>query len=197
MGLLIHFFREAVAEVRACTIITESQRTHVLDIVEKRWKWMRKPIHGFAVSVHPAYKSPATCNDIELWSDRLAYMLHVAPVEEHNVLLEELGCYADQGGHAAFASLICWRRDSLVKPLFWWENFGYALQTLQPIALRVLAQDCSSGTCERIWSAYSLIHTKVQNWLSTPQVERLIYCRTNLRMMQGMLSMSSPKQVNY
>ena len=137
MGLLVHFFREAVAEVRACTIIIESQRTHVLDIVEKRWKWMCKPIHGFAASVHPAYKSPTICNDIELRSDRLAYMLHVAPEEHHNAILEELGCYADQRGHTAFASPTCWRRDSLVKPLFWWENFGYALQTLQPIALRV------------------------------------------------------------
>ena len=157
---------------------------------------MHKPIHGFAASVHPAYKSPLVCSDIELRSDRLAYMLRIVPVEEHNAILEELGCYADQRGHVAFASPICWKRESLLKPLFWWDNFGFALQSLQPLAVRLLAQDCSSGACERNWSAYSLIHTKIRNRLSTRQLERLVYCRTNLRMMQAILSMSSPKQVN-
>ena len=116
LGLLTHFFR-----------------------VEKRWKWMHKPIHGFAALLHPAYKSLATCNDRELLSDCLEYMVHNVPVDSHNALLEEMGCYVDQRGHVAFASPTCWRRESLVKPLFWWENFGYALENLQPYALCVLA----------------------------------------------------------
>lgn len=195
LGLLTHFFRAAVEEVKACTSIIEDQRMQILTIAEKRWKWMHKPIHGFAALLHPAYKSLATCNDRELLFDRLEYMVHNVPVDSHNALLEEMGCYVDQRGHVAFASPTCWRRESLVKPLFWWENFGYALETLQPYALRVLAQDCSSGACERNWSAYSLIHTKIRNKLSTRQLERLIYCRTNLRMMRAILSMGSPKQV--
>ena len=162
--------------------------------MEKRYQWMHKPIHGFAGLLHPAYKTPALCNDRELLSDRLQYMHRVVPVENHNALLEEVGCYMDQRGHVAFASPTCWRRESLVKPLFWWENFGYALETLQPYALRVLAQDCSSGACERNWSAYSLIHTKIHNKLSTRQLERLIYCHTNLQMMRAILSMGSQKQ---
>lgn len=195
LGLLAHFFRGAMEEVKACTSITEEQRTHILDIADKRWKWMHKAIHGFAALLHPAYKSPAVSNDMEFRSDRLEYMDRVVPVESHNALLEKMGCYVDQRGHKAFLSPTCWRRESLVKPLFWWENFGYALATLQPYALRVLAQDCSSGACERNWSAYSLIHTKIRNKLSTKQMERLIYCRTNLRMMRAIISMTTPKQV--
>ena len=48
MGLLVHFFRGAIAEVRACDVITESQCADILGLAEKRGKWMRKPIHGFA-----------------------------------------------------------------------------------------------------------------------------------------------------
>ena len=195
LGLLTHFFRGAVEELKACTSIGEDRRDQILIIAEKRWKWMHKPIHGFAALLHPAYKSPTICNDRELLSDRLEYMLRIVPVESHNALLEDMGCYVDQRGHMAFASPTCWRRESLVKPLFWWENFGYPLQNIQPYALRVLSQDCSSGACERNWSAYSLIHTKLRNKLSTRQMERLIYCRTNLRVIKAMLTMGSPKQV--
>ncbi|KAH7299309.1 hypothetical protein KP509_24G004800 [Ceratopteris richardii] len=41
-----------------------------------------------------------------------------------------------------------------------WQNFGFAFTTLFTYALKVLSQDCSSGACERNWSAFSLIHTK-------------------------------------
>lgn len=196
MGLLVHFFRAALVELEACTDITFDERAQIMEIAQKRWRWMHKPIHGFAALVHPAYKSPLVCTDRELRQDRDAYMLRAVPVDEHNAFLEELGCYVDQRGQTSFSSPTCWRRESLVKPLFWWDNFGYGLEHLQPIALRVLAQDCSTGACERNWSSYSLIHTRIRNRLSTRQLERLVYCRTNLRMMQGILSMGSPKQVS-
>ena len=75
-------------EVRTSTNIMEELRMQILTIAEKRWKWMHKPIHGFAAILHPAYKSPTVCNDIELRSDRLEYMLKTVPVESHNALLE-------------------------------------------------------------------------------------------------------------
>ncbi|KAH7433983.1 hypothetical protein KP509_07G095800 [Ceratopteris richardii] len=56
--------------------------------------------------------------------------------------------------------------------------------------------DCSSGACEMNWSAYSLIHTKIRNKLSTKQLERLIYCRSNLRMLRTMHQMPMARQVN-
>ena len=71
LGLLTHFFRAAIEEVKACTSIIKDQRKQILTIAEKRWKWMHKPIHGFAALLHPAYKSLATCNDRELLSNRL------------------------------------------------------------------------------------------------------------------------------
>ena len=119
LGLLTYFFRAAVEEMKVCTSIGDAHHDEILNIAEKRWKWMHKPIHGFAALLHPAYKSPALC---KLLSDRLQYMQRIVPVESHNALLEEMGCFVDQRGHVAFASPTCWRRESLVKPLFWWDN---------------------------------------------------------------------------
>ena len=147
--------------------------------------------------MHPAYKSPVVATDVEMKAGLHSYLLTALPIENHTTLLQELISYNDERGGAAFLSPTCWRRESMVQPLFWWETFGYILGTLQPLALRVLAQDCSSGACERNWSAYSLIHTKLRNRLSTRQLERLVYCRTNLRMVRAMHDMNSARQVKF
>ena len=110
---------------------------------------MHKPINGFAPLVHPAYKLSTIATDMDLLIDRDAYLPITLPIEEHTTLLQQLISCDNQRGGAAFASPTCWRRESLVKPLFWWEIFGYMLGTLQHLALRVLAQDCSSSACER------------------------------------------------
>ena len=50
--------------------------------------------------------------------------------------------------------------------------------------MRVLSQDCSSGPCERNWSTWALFHTKKRNKFTTPQLERLVYCHCNLRLLE-------------
>ncbi|KAH7293828.1 hypothetical protein KP509_28G044500 [Ceratopteris richardii] len=196
LGLLIHIMRRAMEEIRECTLVTEDQRGEVLEITMRRWTWMHRPIHGFAGLLHPAFKSPQLYDDVEVLSDRLQYMSRVVPIHLHNDMLEQINCYMDERGNPAFLSPTCLDRESMVKPLFWWQNFGFSFTTLCTYALKVLSQDCSSGACERNWSAFALIHTKVRNRLSPEQMEKLIYCRTNLRMLQNIPNMETLKQVN-
>ena len=113
LGLFVHFFRAAVAELRVCSVIDNSQRAQILQIADKRWKWMHKPIHGFAALVHTAYKSPAIASDTELLTDRDAYLAKALPMGEHTTILEQLICYTNQSGGPAFASPTCWRREFL------------------------------------------------------------------------------------
>ena len=87
-------------------------------IVNRRWRWMHRPIHGLTALLHLAYKSPALFTDIELLEDRDAFMPKIVPEDEQGIFLEELISYNDQRGRAAFASPTCWKRESLVKPLF-------------------------------------------------------------------------------
>ncbi|KAH7290338.1 hypothetical protein KP509_30G043200 [Ceratopteris richardii] len=196
LGLLIHMMRRAIDDIRAATLVTTEQVNEVLEVTLRRWTWMHRPIHGFAGLLHPAFKSPALYTDIELLSDRLSYMSRVIPSHLHNEMLEQISCYLDERGNSAFTFPSCWDRASMVKPLFWWQNFGFSFSTLSTYAIRVLSQDCSSGACERNWSAFSLVHTKVRNRLSPEQMEKLIYCRTNLRMLENIPNMETLKQVD-
>lgn len=176
-------------------MLEEERRGQILLAIDTRWSWMKRPIHGFAALLHPAYNAPNIFTNSKILDARTLFMGEVVPLELHDKLLEDTIKYSDRRGGAAFASPSCWKRESLLKPLFWWETYGYALPTLQKMALRIVAQDCSSGACERNWSSYSLIHTKIRNRLATRQLERLVYCRSNLHMIHAMHSMSSARQV--
>lgn len=100
---------------------------------------MKRPIHGFAALLHPAYKDASLFTDQRLLEDRDIYYPKVVPEEKHGMFLQEVINYNDQRG-TAFSSSVCWKRESMVKPLFWWESFGYQLPILQKVALRTLAQ---------------------------------------------------------
>ncbi|MCO5566898.1 hypothetical protein L7F22_020581 [Adiantum nelumboides] len=198
LGLLYHMMEQAIKEIEEITILDGEPPAGWDDIVylaRKRWDWMKRPIHGFAAIFHPAFKNPDLFMDTKLNEDRQAYLGKVLPEGKHGDFLQELINYSDQRG-TAFTPSVCWKRESLVKPLFWWESFGFQVPTLRKVALRILAQDCSAGACERNWSAYSLVHTKIRNKLSTRQLERLIYCRSNLRMLRTMHEMPMARQVN-
>ncbi|MCO5580409.1 hypothetical protein L7F22_034275 [Adiantum nelumboides] len=69
----------------------------------------------------------------------MKYLPKVLKEELQGEFLQEVINYGDQRS-TAFASAVCWKRDSLVKPLFWWESFGYQMPHIQGVALRVLGQ---------------------------------------------------------
>jgi hypothetical protein len=59
-----------------------------------------------------------------------------------------------------------------------WPRHGI---TLQGCALRIVSQCCSSSGCEKNWSTFALIHTKVRNRLSYKKLYKLVYVNYNLR----------------
>ena len=134
LGLLVHFMRQAKAEMDACTLLQAHEKTDLMDIVEARYQWMIRPIHGLAALLHPAYKSPSLSTDMELLAARDNLMPIVLEEEKHMYFLQEMINYNDQRGGPAFAFPSTWKREYMVKPLFWWESFGYSHPHLQRVA---------------------------------------------------------------
>ena len=64
----------------------------------------------------------------------------------------------------------------------WWNNYGDEGPHLQKIAVKVLSQTCSSSGCERNWSTWSLIHTKLHNRLAIKKLHKLVYVHYNVRL---------------
>jgi hypothetical protein len=65
----------------------------------------------------------------------------------------------------------------------WWFTSGSVGKLLPRIARRILAQVVSSSSCERNWSSYSFVHSKMRNRLLSSRAEDLVYVYTNLRVL--------------
>jgi hypothetical protein len=59
-----------------------------------------------------------------------------------------------------------------------WMLFGSSTLNLTKLALRLVSQCCSSSGCERNWSTFALLHTKVRNHLSHKKLNKLVYMST-------------------
>jgi hypothetical protein len=51
--------------------------------------------------------------------------------------------------------------------------FGGDTPNLQKLTLHIVSQCCSSNGCERNWSTFALIHTKVRNKLSYKKIAQV------------------------
>jgi hypothetical protein len=72
--------------------------------------------------------------------------------------------------------------DHNTSPSSWWAMFGSKTPTLQCVAKRLLAQCVSSSGCERNWSTFAFIHTKLCNILGYKRLHELVFVNYNLRL---------------
>ncbi|MCO5565101.1 hypothetical protein L7F22_018772 [Adiantum nelumboides] len=101
IGLLHHFMEEASKEIEASTILDgpidgsrdvledTPKRDDIVYLVKKLWEWMKRPIHGFAALLHPAYKKPSLFSDQVLNEERMKYLPKVN-VDECKLSVETL-----------------------------------------------------------------------------------------------------------
>jgi hypothetical protein len=59
--------------------------------------------------------------------------------------------------------------------------FGYSTPALQKLAIRLVSQCASAIGCERNWSTFAFIHSKVHNCLTYEKLHKLVYVNYNLR----------------
>ncbi|WVZ79531.1 hypothetical protein U9M48_027100, partial [Paspalum notatum var. saurae] len=72
--------------------------------------------------------------------------------------------------------------DRNTPPAAWWAIFGGDTPVLQRVARRLLSQCVSSSGCERNWSTFAYIHTKLRNRLSHKKLDKLVFVNYNLRL---------------
>jgi hypothetical protein len=64
--------------------------------------------------------------------------------------------------------------------------FGYSTPALQKFAIRLVSQCASATGCERNWSTFAFIHTKVRNRLNYEKLHKLVYVNYNFRIQNSM-----------
>ncbi|KAH7421084.1 hypothetical protein KP509_13G039800 [Ceratopteris richardii] len=193
LGLLYPMFHEMHASIQICTYISDDRRETILQIVDSRLEYMQCPIHGIAALLHPLYKEPEWMHNPDLLAAHDQYLGRTLNIDMQVQFDRDFICYMTSVG-PAFSRPTVFNRDIWKSPVDWWETYGYSTPVVTTIALRVLSQDCSVSARERNWSAYSLIHTKLRNRLSTQQFQNLVYCRANLKVAHNLKTMRRPIQ---
>lgn len=72
-----------------------------------------------------------------------------------------------------------WESAKHLDPSTWWEGLCFN-EPLNPIAGQILQIPPSSAACERNWSEFGNVHTKLRNRLSGDRVQKLVYVHSNL-----------------
>jgi len=72
--------------------------------------------------------------------------------------------------------------DHRTSPAAWWATFGGDTPVLQRVARHLLSRCAASSGCERNWSTFAYIHTKLRNRLSHQKLDKLVFVNYNLRL---------------
>ena len=147
---------------------------------EARWKLMRTDLH-FA----GALLNPFLVNVVELQNNGEAkwalnrVLLKMCELMELNFMdaVNKLTEFQERTGPFDPIDEAPDVTQGKMKPHQWWNLVG--ANVLPKIAKRILSQTCSASSCERNWSMYSFVHSKVRNRLATAKAEALVYIYSN------------------
>ncbi|MCO5579334.1 hypothetical protein L7F22_033189 [Adiantum nelumboides] len=161
-----------------------------------RWDWFHRPIHAVAHLLRPLWRSEEQYENEELEQGLQVYFLTWVAGDVQMLRRLEDDLFLFRNRSHSFGRPTTEFRETQLQPVSWWEKYGSCAPTLKRLAVRILSQDYSLGPCERNWSTWVLFHTKKRNRLSTAQLERLVYCHCNLRLLDHTTTSPEPRQVN-
>ncbi|KAL3019145.1 hypothetical protein AAZX31_05G066300 [Glycine max] len=161
-------------------------------ILIDRWTKSSTPLHCLAHSLNPRYYSHKWLSedsnrvppyqDLELTRERLKYFKRLfLDVDVRRKVNIEFANFSD--GREGFDDLDSLNDRGQMDPKAWWLVHGVNAPILQKVALKLLAQPCSSSCCERNWSTYSFIHSLKRNKMAPHRAEDLVFVHSNLRLL--------------
>lgn len=120
--------------------------------------------------------------DMELTRERLkCFKRFFLDVDVRRKVNIEFANFSD--GREGFDDLDSLNDRGQMDPKAWWLVHGVNAPILQKVALKLLAQPCSSSCCERNWSTYSFIHSLKRNKMTPHRAEDLVFVHSNLRLL--------------
>ncbi|MCO5587447.1 hypothetical protein L7F22_041396 [Adiantum nelumboides] len=182
LGLLYEFMIRLRRAIKECTTLSLDKVDAMLDIFDARWKWFCRPIHCVAHMLHPAWRSDAQRSDRVLltgWNTYVERMYKTMAV-------------------AREISLVGLPRMLKIKHFQFHGGKSLVVSILHcSVWLCEISQEMSSSDAERLWSIMGDIHTKDQNRLNTPQLDRLAFVNANLRVLEKAGGLEGVRPINW
>ncbi|XP_073309172.1 uncharacterized protein [Primulina huaijiensis] len=175
------------------------------DVIDNRWyNQLHQHLHAAAYFLNPLLQYSGTC----VYTDEVKRGLKVVikrlepDLSAQASAMSEIKLFTDQTGEfgsplakmavkKSLPGLVFFKRiynlQNVYKIIFfvsaeWWNDYGDDAPHLRKIAIKILSQTCSSSGCERNWSTWSLVHTKLRNRLAVEKLHKLVYVHYNMRL---------------
>ncbi|XP_021851785.2 uncharacterized protein [Spinacia oleracea] len=153
-------------------------------MIDKRWNDnLHTDLHAAGCFLNPEYMYGPTPigTDRELLKGVRNVILRIERDEDASIkALQQIYLYRDK--RESFGGSSAQRVVKQMDPALWWMTYGDSTPELKKIAVRVLSQTTSSSNCERNWSMWSLVHTKIRNRLKYPRLHQIVYLRYNMKL---------------
>ncbi|XP_065867963.1 uncharacterized protein [Euphorbia lathyris] len=149
-------------------------------IIKKRWdRMLRQNLHAAAYWLNPVFQYDKTnlCQKPEVMKAVMNIIDNQKLYSKQKLVKETQKFQQRLGG---FSRDLAIDNCKSLRPDQWWSLFGYEVQNLQKLAVRILSQTASSSGCERNWGVFERLHTKKRNKLEHQRLNDLVYIHYNL-----------------
>jgi ABC-type dipeptide/oligopeptide/nickel transport system ATPase component len=168
-------------------------KNNILQLIRQRWDFVHTSSMGFAVLLDPKGRAGAAMIENDQSHAIAEIQTHLCNhKEKYNITSTNFDLKAEVMSFLALASSPdismqpCLQQDSTLTAMQWWLIFGQTrFPNLFKLAQRVLVIPTSSASSERVWSVFSLIHSKQRNRLSNESVIKLSYTYINASLGHG------------
>ncbi|XP_035823134.1 uncharacterized protein [Zea mays] len=175
----------AMAQIRGNLSKEKDLLDRIVGVIKKRLKYMVDDtliVAAGALDPKTLYmtklsRKSSTRHAVTLALKKLASSSKIASaaIEQYAFFCEKRGLFA---GEEAERSATNGRMSAAE----WWSAYGGEHKELQMLARRIVSQCLSSSGCERNWSTFALVHTKLRNRLGYEKLHKLVYVHYNLKL---------------
>ncbi|TVU26605.1 hypothetical protein EJB05_29159, partial [Eragrostis curvula] len=171
----------------AATVEVTTQRGAKIKLrgpISNPWSHGQPYMSGFTCKLDPEalYRSKLARKASAKLAVTLAIKKLASSSEKASIAIEQFAMFTSKrglfGGEEARKAALSGR----MRAADWWDSFGGQYQELQKIARRIVSQCMSSSGCERNWSTFALVHTKLRNRLGYDKLHKLVYVHYNLKL---------------
>ncbi|GBG88141.1 hypothetical protein CBR_g46629 [Chara braunii] len=149
------------------------------------WNAMTSPLHDAALFMDPAYRASQPETDAEVadgfWTWVSSWCKEPSYVE---VDAEVCSWIEGTGRHTCEVART---QARLMQPVRWWRKWCSDMPILQKQAVHLLGQVSASSCCERNWSLFERIHSRLCNNLGAIKLSTLVFIRWNQRLLDALI----------
>lgn len=175
--------------------ISQVEKDYLNKLTNDRFQFMYGDAHGLGYILDPRYLGEGMEREFQMQCEDLLFAFGAATsigteqelFDRKEQMLKEYTSFRvsalqeKQTNSFRFQMLSRGSKTSLE----YWLSDGVHWPNVQKIALKVFSMACSTASCERNFSTFGFIHSKIRNSLSEESVRKLVYVKTNALQLSG------------